>query len=98
MKTMFAARMHPIGGLLLLQYVPMQEPRPTDVLVAVKTFGTVLKPKNVLTKWPEWFPSLPLPKLPTIFGLDPAGVVAEVGSHVLSIQMRCQFQWADTRS
>jgi alcohol dehydrogenase len=40
----------------------------------------------VLTKWPEWFPNLPLPKLPAIFGLDPAGVVAEVGSQVQTIR------------
>ena len=34
---------------------------------------------NVLANWTKWFPHLPLPKLPAIFGLDPAGVVVEVG-------------------
>jgi alcohol dehydrogenase len=86
MKTMLAARMHEIGGPLLLEQIPIPEPRPTDVLVAVKACGVVPNLKNVLTKWPEWFPNLPLPKLPAIFGLDPAGVVAEVGSQVQTIR------------
>jgi D-arabinose 1-dehydrogenase-like Zn-dependent alcohol dehydrogenase len=86
MKTMLAARMHEIGGPLLLEQIPIPNPRPTDVLVAVKACGVVPNLKNVLTKWPEWFPYLPLPKLPAIFGLDVAGVVAQVGSHVLSIR------------
>ena len=86
MKTMLAARMHAIGGPLLLEQIPIPEPRPTDVLVAVKACGVVPNLKNVLTKWPEWFPQLPLPKLPAIFGLDPAGIVAKVGSQVQSIQ------------
>jgi len=82
MKTMLAARLHEIGGPLRLEQIPVPAPRPTDVLVAVKACGVVPNLKNVLTKWPEWFPHLPLPKLPAIFGLDPAGVVAEVGSQV----------------
>src|ERR1700736_3842795 len=86
MKTMLAARMHEIGGSLLVEQIPIPEPRPTDVLVAVKACGVVPNLKNVLTKWPEWFPHLPLPKLPAIFGLDPAGVVAQVGSQVQSIR------------
>ena len=86
MKTMLAARMHEIGGPLLLEQIPIPEPRPTDVLVAVKACGVVPNLKNVLTKWPEWFPCLPLPKLPAIFGLDVAGVVSQVGSQVHSIR------------
>jgi alcohol dehydrogenase len=86
MKTMLAARMHEIGGPLLLEQIPIPEPRPTDVLVAVKACGVVPNLKNVLTKWPEWFPYLPLPKLPAIFGLDVSGVVSRVGSQVHSIQ------------
>jgi len=86
MKTMLAARMHEIGGPMRLEQIPIPEPRPTDVLVAVKACGVVPNLKNVLTKWPEWFPQLPLPKLPAIFGLDPAGVIAEVGSQVQSIR------------
>jgi D-arabinose 1-dehydrogenase-like Zn-dependent alcohol dehydrogenase len=86
MKTMLAARLHEIGGPLLLEQIPIPEPRPTDVLVAVKACGVVPNLKNVLTKWPEWFPYLPLPKLPAIFGLDVAGVVSQVGSQVHSIR------------
>ena len=37
---------------------------------------------NVLTHWQTWFPELPLPKLPAIFGLDVAGVVAKAGELV----------------
>jgi len=86
MKTMLAARMHEIGGPLLLEQIPIPEPPPTDVLVAVKACGVVPNLKNVLTKWPEWFPYLPLPKLPAIFGLDVAGIVSQVGSQVHSIR------------
>src|ERR1700680_954478 len=87
MKTMLAARMHEIGGPMRLEQIPIPEPRPTDVLVAVKACGVVPNLKNVLTKWPEWFPYLPLPKLPAIFGLDVAGVVSQIGSQVHSIQV-----------
>lgn len=86
MKTMRVARLHEIGGPLWIEEIPVPQPRPTDVLVAVKTCGVVPNLKNVLTKWPEWFPYLPLPKLPAIFGLDVAGVVAEVGSQIHSIR------------
>jgi len=86
MKTMLAARMHEIGGPLLVEEIPVPEPRPTDVLINVKACGVVPNLKNVLTKWPEWFPYLPLPKLPAIFGLDVAGVVSQVGSQVHSIR------------
>jgi alcohol dehydrogenase len=86
MKTMRAARLHKIGEPLLIEEIPVPEPRPSDVLVAVKACGVVPNLTNVLTKWPEWFPYLPLPKLPAIFGLDPAGVVTEVGSQVQSIR------------
>ena len=41
---------------------------------------------NVLANWTKWFPHLPLPKLPAIFGLDPAGVVAEVGAQVIGVK------------
>ena len=87
MRTMLAARLHEIGGPLLIEEIPIPEPRPTDVLVAVKACGVVPNLKNVLTKWPEWFPYLPLPKLPAIFGLDVAGIVSQIGSQVHSIQV-----------
>ena len=86
MKTMLVARLHEIGGPLQLEQIPVPQPRPTDVLIAVKACGVVPNLKNVLTKWPEWFPYLPLPKLPAIFGLDVAGIVSEVGSQVHSVR------------
>jgi alcohol dehydrogenase len=86
MAMMRAARLHKVGGPLLIEEIPVPEPRPTDVLVEVKACGVVPNLKNVLTKWPEWFPYLPLPKLPAIFGLDPAGVVAKLGSQVQAVR------------
>jgi D-arabinose 1-dehydrogenase-like Zn-dependent alcohol dehydrogenase len=41
----------------------------------------------VLATYAEWFPYLPLPQLPAIFGLDAAGVVTEVGSHVTDVKI-----------
>ena len=57
----------------------------TDVLVQVKACGMVPNLGNVLANWTKWFPHLPLPKLPAIFGLDPAGVVVEVGDQVVDV-------------
>ena len=76
MTTMLAARLHKVGEPMKLEHVPVPEPRPTDVLVAVKACGVVPNLINVLTHWQSWFPELPLPELPAIFGLDVAGVVA----------------------
>jgi len=82
MATMLAARLHKIGEPMKLERVPVPEPRPTDVLVQVKACGVVPNLINVLTHWQSWFPELPLPKLPAIFGLDVAGVVAAAGTEV----------------
>ncbi len=82
MTTMLAARLHKVGEPMKLERVPVPEPRPTDVLVAVKACGVVPNLINVLTHWQSWFPELPLPKLPAIFGLDVAGVIAGVGDQV----------------
>lgn len=86
MRTMLAARMHEIGGPMVIEQIPLPAPGPTDVLVAVKACGMVPNLGNVLANWTKWFPQLPMPKLPAIFGLDPAGVVAEVGSRVFTIK------------
>ena len=82
MTIMLAARLHEFGQLMKLERVPVPEPRTTDVLVAVKACGVVPNLINVLTHWQSWFPELPLPKLPAIFGLDVAGVIAAVGDQV----------------
>jgi D-arabinose 1-dehydrogenase-like Zn-dependent alcohol dehydrogenase len=81
-KMMRAARLHSVGGPFQVDTIPVPEVRPTDVLVEVKAAGVVPNLRNVVTHYPTWFPFLPLPKLPAIYGLDSAGVVAEVGSQV----------------
>lgn len=87
MQDMLAARVHEIGQPMQLDRVAVPEPRPTDVVVQVAACNIVPNLKNVLAIYAEWFPYLPLPKLPAIFGLDTAGVVAAVGSHVTDIKV-----------
>jgi D-arabinose 1-dehydrogenase-like Zn-dependent alcohol dehydrogenase len=81
-KMMRAARLHRIGEPFQIDTIPTPEVRPRDVLVEVKAAGVVPNLRNVVTNYPKWFPFLPLPKLPAIYGLDAAGVVAAVGSLV----------------
>jgi hypothetical protein len=64
MKMMLAARLHQVGGEMILERLPVPEPRSTDVLVEVKACGLVPNLRNVLANWQTWFPELPLPKLP----------------------------------
>jgi alcohol dehydrogenase len=68
---MRAARMHAVGGPMSIDTIPVPKPGSTDVLVEVKACGMVPNLGNVLANWTKWFPHLPLPKLPAIFGLDP---------------------------
>ncbi len=82
---MRAARMHKIGSPLVIDRIPKPSPRPTDVLVKVSCCGIVPNLGNVLNYFQDWFPHLHLPKLPAVFGLDPAGVVVETGSQVHGI-------------
>jgi alcohol dehydrogenase len=74
--------MHEVGAPMRLEQVPIPDPRPTDVRVRVKACNIVPNLANILSKWATWFPQSPLPALPAIFGLDPAGVVDAVGSQV----------------
>jgi threonine dehydrogenase-like Zn-dependent dehydrogenase len=83
-KMMRAARLHKVGEPFQVDTIPVPELGPNDVLVEVKAAGVVPNLRNVVTKYPEWFPFLPLPQLPAIYGLDSAGIVAEVGSRVRS--------------
>ena len=85
-ETMRAARMHAVGGPMSIDTIPVPKPGSTDVLVQVKACGMVPNLGNVLANWTKWFPHLPLPKLPAIFGLDPAGVVVEVGAQVIGVK------------
>lgn len=84
MSLMKAARLHEIGGQFTIDNVTLPQPGPHDVLVKVKASGVIPNLKNVTTHFPEWYPFLPLPELPAIFGLDSAGVVESVGSAVTS--------------
>ncbi len=83
-RTMTAARLHKLGAPMTLDTIPVPKPRPNDVLVRVKACGIVPNMANVIDNWPTWFPHQPLPKLPAIFGLDPAGIVEEVGEAVIN--------------
>lgn len=86
MNMMRAARLHEYGQPLVLEQIEKPAPRPTDVVVAVKACNLVPNLNNVLNHYAQWFPFLPLPKLPAVFGLDVAGVVEEVGSQVHNIK------------
>jgi threonine dehydrogenase-like Zn-dependent dehydrogenase len=79
---MRAARLHKVGEPMRLEDVAVPVPGPKDVLVAVHAVNIVPNLANILDNWTSWFPMNPLPTLPAIFGLDPAGVVEEVGSAV----------------
>lgn len=85
-KTMKAARMHKIAGPLIVEDLPVPQPGSMDVLVRVRSCGIVPNLGNILANWPTWFPHMPQPPLPAIFGLDPAGEVAAVGSQVHNIK------------
>lgn len=83
--TMLAARMHDVGSNLIVEELPVPVPGPLDVLVKVHACGIVPNLGNVLKNVKDLLPNLPLPTLPAIFGLDPAGEVAQVGSQVHNI-------------
>jgi D-arabinose 1-dehydrogenase-like Zn-dependent alcohol dehydrogenase len=80
--TMRAMRMHTVGEPMKLEHVPVPQPGPGDVRVTVHAVNIVPNLANILSMWTTWFPQSPLPTLPAIFGLDPAGVVDAVGEHV----------------
>lgn len=85
-KTMKAARLHAIGAQFQIDEVPVPQPGRNDVLVKVETCGIIPNLRNVVTHFPTWYPFLPLPALPAIFGLDAAGTVAAVGDGVTSFK------------
>jgi len=81
-QMMKAARLHEVGKPFQIDTIPVPDVRPTDVLVEVKAAGVVPNLRNVVTHYPTWFPFMPLPKLPAIYGLDSAGIVTKVGAQV----------------
>lgn len=81
--TMKAARMHAVGDPMLIEDVPLPTPTGADVRIRVHSCNIVPNLANILANWTTWFPQNPLPTLPAIFGLDPAGVIDEVGPDVV---------------
>ena len=86
MTMMKAARLHEIGGRFTFDDIPQPVPGEHDVLVKVEASGVIPNLKNVTTHFPEWYPFLPLPGLPAVFGLDSAGTVAAVGAKVTAFK------------
>jgi alcohol dehydrogenase len=82
---MRAARMHKVGAPMRLEDLPVPEPGPGHVRVAVHAASVVPNLPNILNSWPALFPQSPLPTLPAVFGMDPAGVVEAVGEGVEDI-------------
>ncbi|MDF3310567.1 alcohol dehydrogenase catalytic domain-containing protein [Rhodococcus sp. T2V] len=85
-RTMRAARLHEVGEPMVLEDVLLPTPSVGEVVVRVRACGIVPNLANVLANWGVWFPQNPLPTLPSIFGLDPAGVIEEVGSDVTAFK------------
>jgi alcohol dehydrogenase len=83
---MKAACLHQVGTKFSIDEIEVPKPRPNDILVKVKACGIIPNMKNVMAHYSEWFPFLPLPPLPAIYGLDASGEVVEVGSQVKSIK------------
>lgn len=86
MSLMQAARLHEVGGRFVIDRIPVPTPGPHDVLIKVSASGIIPNLKNVTTYFPEWYPFLPLPELPAIFGLDSAGTVEAVGTAVTAFK------------
>ena len=84
--TMTAARMHAVGSAMKIETLEMPKPGDMDVLVRVKACGIVPNLHNILANWPTWFPHMPQPPLPAVFGLDPAGEIAAVGKGVRGLK------------
>ena len=83
--TIRAARVHSAGGRFELD--TLERPilkRPTDVLIKVKASGVVPNLRNVMSNYGERA-YLTVPELPAIYGLDTAGVIAEIGSAVTGL-------------
>jgi alcohol dehydrogenase len=81
-KMMTAARLHKVGGEMMIEQLEAPTARAHDVVVRVRSCGIVPNLGNILKNWTTWFPERPLPPLPAIFGLDPAGEIVAVGEQV----------------
>uniref|UniRef100_Q47GD4 Zinc-containing alcohol dehydrogenase superfamily n=1 Tax=Dechloromonas aromatica (strain RCB) TaxID=159087 RepID=Q47GD4_DECAR len=83
--TMQAARVHGAGGQFEMDSIERPRiKRPTDVIINVKASGVVPNLRNVMSNYGERA-YLTVPELPAIYGLDTAGVIAEIGSGVTGL-------------
>lgn len=83
---MRAARLHAVNEPMRVELVEKPIASGTDVVVEVNACGMVPNLANVLNNWEAWYPHQPLPPKPAIFGLDPAGVVHQVGEQVVAVK------------
>lgn len=83
-QTMRAARYHEIGRPFTVDVVERPTPGADDVLIEVKACGLIPNFQYVLEHLP---PQLTAPEAPAVYGLDPVGVVAEIGSRVHGLQV-----------
>ena len=83
LARMRAARFHRVGDPFVIETIDTPSPRPGDVLIQVHACGLVPNTMNSLDPPPMVQP----PPLPAVYGLDPAGVVVEVGSSVHGIDI-----------
>lgn len=82
-RMMRAARLHEPGKPFRIDEIPAPEPRPDDVVVAVRACGLVPNMRNIVAAR-YWHV---LPRLPAIFGLDAAGEIAALGANVTGFQV-----------
>ncbi len=87
MSMMRAARLYGVGEPFQVDEIPVPIPSGADVLVRVRACGVVPNLRNVTTFYPKWFPGLPLPAFPAIFGLDAAGEIAALGPDVFGLEV-----------
>jgi D-arabinose 1-dehydrogenase-like Zn-dependent alcohol dehydrogenase len=85
-QTMRAARLHTVGEPMRIDQVPRPVATGTDVVVEVKACGMVPNLANVLANWETWYPQMPMPPRPAIHGLDPCGIVHQVGEQVVALK------------
>ena len=85
MTSMWAARLHHPDQPFRKEEVPVPVPGEDDVLVRVRACGVVPNLNNVI-HFAETQTFTPVPDLPAIYGLDPAGEIAAVGSNVLEVK------------
>ena len=78
MQTMHVARMYKVGEPMVLERIERPKAAAGEVVVRVGACGLVPNLANVLRMWDQWFPYLPLPRLPASFGLDVAGTITDI--------------------